>query len=325
MAAGGKMKKLITVLLIPFHTIRAIFRSKYIELILAVALFVLLDTGVLILNFYTSYQIANDAHAIQLASRMGTMTQKIYQGLYKIRDDITIPDVDYNVAVDDLAATFKVFDETLDAFIYGGDLIGVGQGKDALLHDTVYRDTSANLLTDAETLWKAYRVKLKPIVYSYFDDLEPEEILAATNEAITYARANSDRLLELMQGFSIAVEGVAQRKAERLRMIQSIGITLAVINFFLILFHFLRRLRRSDMLVDKARKETENILKNVNEGLFLLDREFTIGSEHSDSLHNLFQLNDIGGRNFIDLLRQLVSEKRWPVWRSIRISSFLPG
>ncbi|THB76012.1 MAG: hypothetical protein D6B25_10525, partial [Desulfobulbaceae bacterium] len=225
-------------------------RSKYIEIILAVGLFILLDTGVLILNFYTSYQIANDAHAIQIASRMGTISQKLLHELYQVEEDTADPEKDYQATVDVLADSFKVFDETLDAFIYGGELIGVGQGADVLLKDTVYRDTSAHLLTDAEKIWKEYRVKLNPIVYSYFNDISREEVLAATKDAVTFARLHTDNLLELMQSFSIAVEGVATRKAERLRRIQAIGISLAVINFFLILFHFLRRLRNSDKQVE---------------------------------------------------------------------------
>lgn len=291
------------------QAISGVFCSKYIEIIFAVGLFILLDTGVLIINFYTSYQIANDAHAIQLASRMGTLAQSLLNELYQVQEDATNPDGDYIKTIDVLAGSYKTFDETLDAFIYGGELIGVGQGKDALLRDTVYRDTSAHLLTDAETIWKEYRVKFKPIVYAYYNEADRQEVLEATQVAIAYGRQHSDKLLQLMQSFSVAVEGVAKRKAERLRQIQSVGITLAVINFFLILFHFLRRLKQSDALVEKSRKETEDILKNVNEGLFLLDRDFTIGLQHSKSLHGLFKKDNLAGQNLIDLLSRLVSEK----------------
>ena len=304
----------------PLHTIKKIFtksakpfrgilRSKYIEIILAVGLFILLDTGVLVINFYTSYQISDDAHAIQLASRMGTLSQSLLHELYQVREDAGNPEVDYFDTIDIFAKSYKLFDETIDAFIYGGELIGEGQGQDALLKDTTYKDTSAHFLKDAEEIWKEYRVKLKPIVYAYFDDAERGDVIQASETAIAYARQNSNRLLELMQSFAHAVEGVAQRKAERLRTIQSVGITLAVINFFLILFHFLKRLSRSDALVEKSRKETVNILENVEEGLFLLDRNYIIGSQHSKSLDSFFMEKNLGGRNFLDLLRPLVTKK----------------
>jgi hypothetical protein len=291
------------------RTIGGMFRSKYTEIILAVALFIFLDTGVLIINFYTSYQIANDAHAIQLASRMGTLSQSILHELYQVQDDSENPDVDYLATIDALANTYKVFDETLDAFIYGGELIGKDQGQDTLLEDTAYRNTSANLLKEVEGIWMTYRTKLKPIVYAYYSKPERNEVIEASQAAISYARLQSDNLLQLMQSFATAVEGVAQRKAERLRTIQTIGISLAVINFFLILFHFLKRLKHSDALVEKSRKETEDILENVNEGLLLLDQHYIIGSQHSKSLHVLFKEDNLAGRNFIDLLRPLVTEK----------------
>ena len=208
------------------------FRSKYIEIIFAVTLFILLDASVLIVNFYTSYQIANDAHAIKLASRMGTLSQSLLHELYQVRDDANNQEADYFATIDTFAKSYKIFDETLDAFIYGGSLIGEGQGQDALLKDTAYRNTSAHLLKDAENIWKTYRVKLKPIVYAYFNDAERDEIIEASETAIAYARLQSGNLLELMQEFTTSVEGVAQRKAERLRQIQALGITLAVITIF---------------------------------------------------------------------------------------------
>jgi two-component system, chemotaxis family, sensor kinase CheA len=290
-------------------TMVGVFRSKYIELILAVSLFIILDAGVLIINFYTSYQIANDAHAIQIASRMSTLSQNLFHQLYQVQEDVTAPAADYMVTIDRFAKDYKVFDETLDAFIYGGELIGQEQGQNALLQDTVYRDTSAHLLKDAEEIWKVFRVKFKPIVYAYFTGADRGELIEATAGAIAYSRVQNENLLGLLQSFSNAVEGVAQRKAERMRGIQSIGISLAVVNFFLILFHFLKRLRHSDALIEKSRKETTDILENVNEGLFLLDKAFTIGSQHSQSLHTFFKEDVLAGRNFIDLLRPLVTEK----------------
>lgn len=284
-------------------------RSKYLEIILAVGLFIILDTGVLIINFYTSYQIANDAHAIQLASRMGTLTQVFLQQLYAVRDDAGNPEADVFGTIDIFAKTYKQFDETLDSFIYGGKLIAEGQGQDALLEDTTYRDTAAHLLKDAETIWKEYRRKLNPIVYAYFEDLAPEDIAEEATTAITYARVHNVTLLECVQDFATAVEGVAQRKAECLRLIQSIGISLAIINFFLILFHFIRRLSKSDAMLLKAQKDTENILENVNEGLFLLDKDYVIGAQHSDSLRTLFNQTAFEGVNFLELLKPLVTEK----------------
>ena len=87
-----------------------------------------------------------------------------------------------------------------------------------------------------------------------------------------YARANNVSLLNLMNSLTLELERVAGAKASQLRLIQAVAIVLAVVNFIIILWHFLGQLRRSDQALDAARKETQHILSTVNEGLFLLDK-----------------------------------------------------
>jgi len=288
--------------------VKKFFTHKYRDIILAVALFVVLDAGVLIINFYTSYQISNDAHAIQLASRQNTLSQTLLHQMYQVHED-AVSNGPYLKTIDELGETYKAFDETLDAFIYGGELIGSGQGNDALLKDATYRENNHNTLKNAELIWKEYRKHIKDVVYAYYDDLTREEVIEEVDQALAYARQNNGEFYNLLEGFTYAVEGVAQRKAERLRRIQATGITLAVINFFLILFHFLRKLGRSDAAVEQARRETTDILENVNEGLLLLDKDFVISDQHSASLAELFGDQRFAERNFLDLLRPLVTEK----------------
>ena len=58
-----------------------------------------------------------------------------------------------------------------------------------------------------------------------------------------------------------------------------------------------------------ARQQTEDILRTVREGLFLLDADLKIGEIHSDATGSLFQRESIAGITFEDLLRNLVSPK----------------
>ncbi len=82
-----------------------------------------------------------------------------------------------------------------------------------------------------------------------------------------------------------------------------------VLEAFLIFRPLESRVRSTIQSLQKARRETENILENVDEGLFLLDRNYIIGSQHSKSLHALFKDDNLAGQNFIDLLRPLVTGK----------------
>jgi len=55
--------------------------GKYRDIIIAVALFLLFDLGVLILNFYTSFQIAEDAVGINLSGRQRMLSQSSAKAL----------------------------------------------------------------------------------------------------------------------------------------------------------------------------------------------------------------------------------------------------
>jgi len=295
--------------------IKSLLSNKYLEIIFAVALFIVLDAGVLTINFYTSYQIASDAQAIQVANRQTILSQNMLHELYQLRDDAQSEGVDYQPSLDRLEETYKTFDETMDAFIYGGELIGAGQGTDALLKDDAYRKANEETLKKAGEIWQVYRIQVKSVAYAYFNNLSREEVIKEADEAIAFARANNPVFYELLTTVAHSMKDVAQQKAERLRLIQTVGIGLAVINFFLILFHFLRKLRRSDAEVEKSRQETTDILSNVNEGLLLLDSDFKIGSQHSISLRKIFNQEEFAGRHFIELLKPMVTEKTLSVVR----------
>lgn len=52
---------------------------------LAVALLLLFDLGVLVLNFATSYQISKDAHSINLAGRQRMLSQRAAKALLAVQ------------------------------------------------------------------------------------------------------------------------------------------------------------------------------------------------------------------------------------------------
>ena len=58
-----------------------------------------------------------------------------------------------------------------------------------------------------------------------------------------------------------------------------------------------------------AKRETDNILNNVKEGLLLIDKNYTIGSQYSKILEELLNEDDIAQKNFIELLTGKIDEK----------------
>jgi HPt (histidine-containing phosphotransfer) domain-containing protein len=58
-----------------------------------------------------------------------------------------------------------------------------------------------------------------------------------------------------------------------------------------------------------AKRETDNILNNVKEGLLLINKNYTIGSQYSKILEDLLKEEEIAQKNFIELLTGKIDEK----------------
>lgn len=65
----------------------------------------------------------------------------------------------------------------------------------------------------------------------------------------------------------------------------------------------------SDSELKALRSETEAILANVKQGVFLINSEATISGQYSEELKAIFQIPDAASRNFMRLMRPLVPEK----------------
>lgn len=272
--------------------------GKYRNIVVSIALFLLLDASVLMLNFYISFEISDDAAGVNLAGRQRMLSQRMVKSLLDIQysseqgEDVSRP-------LDELKLTVNLFDTTFNAFESGGEAKGA-TGANVYL-DAVTDDSAKAAIEQAKAIWLPYKEQLGQVL-----DGDIESSLAAT---IAYARANNLALLKLMNDLTVSLEGVASSKATRLRLIQTVGISLAIINFFIIMFHFLRQLRESDRKLEEARKETTEILETVNEGLFLLSSDYEIGSQYSKALELMFARQDIGGLNFEQMLDGIVSSK----------------
>jgi two-component system chemotaxis sensor kinase CheA len=291
------------------NKISRLFGKKYREIIISVTIFVFLDTGILGLNFYITTQLDHDAHAISMATRQQTLTQEIIRGLYAVYSDAKSQNVDYMKTVDTLEEPFKQFDETLDSMIYGGQLIGTGQSADTLFATTDYKEINKKELEQIQAYWGELRPLLMPVVHAYFNDYTRDELVEKCNKAIEFLKSKPDALSGLLSAMSSNIESNTRNKIQTIRKIQAAGIVLAIANFALILFHFIRKLNRSDEAAEKAEHEVREILGSVSDGLFLMDKQLCIGTQHSDSLTRILPTDIISGRSFIDVMRPYVTEK----------------
>lgn len=275
--------------------------GKYREIIIAVAFFLLFDLAVLVLNFYTSFQIREDAVAINLAGRQRMLSQRMSKAALLTDRDFYANQPTSDATLE-LEKTVKLFDKTLQAFLQGGSVPG-GDGKLVELKKETSEKGQA-LLKSTDEIWVRYKKALQPLIEG---NLNPETL----SVAVAAAKYRSLELLTQMNDYTNHLENVASQKARNLRYVQTAGIILALINFAFILFKFIRRLRENDRKVEAAQKETAEILDTVREGLFLLDPQFKIGSQYSASLPAILGYPVSGGEDFREILQRLVPSQTY--------------
>ena len=93
--------------------------GKYRTIVVSIALFLVLDLGVLVLNFVISSEIDKDAVNINLAGRQRMLSQRMAKTSLQI-EARTASGAPYEKEAKELQQAHATFDGTLNAFIAGG-------------------------------------------------------------------------------------------------------------------------------------------------------------------------------------------------------------
>ncbi len=273
--------------------------GKYREVVIAVALFLIFDLGVLVLNFYISFQISEDATAINLAGRQRMLSQRTTKAIYAVEDQISQSG---STGEDgkELGSAIKLFDSTLRAFRDGGSVTG-GDGKIVQLA-AVTSPKAQEAIAKTQALWQPLLEKSSALL---LPNPTPEQV----RDTVAYARTNNVALLARMNDMTTALEQEAFDRASRLRLVQTAGIVLALLNFVFILFKFIRSLRRADEMAEQVANENREILASVREGLFLITPDMRIGTQVAKASHDLFGKPIHPGEALLDVLKPMVPTK----------------
>ena len=272
--------------------------NKYRGIIFAVTLFLLFNLAVLGLNFYTSSTLDSDAVSINLSGRQRMLSQRTTKVLLSIQVDAAQGRFDQK-NTEELKKVSTLFDTTLNGFKTGGMVTG-GDEKPVFLPKVSDAET-IKAVDEALVIWQPYKKLLQPVIESSVVDEVTLDI------ATDYARANNLKLLKLMNDLTTQLERNTKTKASNLQLIQTIALVLSLLLFANIVFNALRKLRAADGEIEKAQRETTEILNTVKEGLFLLDPELAIGSQFSSSIGKILQHEVSANMPFMPILEQLVS------------------
>lgn len=281
------------------------FLGKYREIVIAVAFFLIFDLAVLVLNVYISIQVTADATAINMAGRQRMLTQRISKAVLVI-DNQARENLDISDELAELQQASQLFDQTLNAFAAGGEVRG-GDNRVVQLA-AIASPAGQALLQQARAAWAPWQRSLQPLLANRFGETE----LA---QAVAQAQQTNLLLLQSMNQLTSVLEQEARARGERLWLAQAIGITLALVNFGLILFKFVRKLQDNDRVIEAAKQETDEILATVQEGLFLLNHDFRLGNQISASLPKVLGRPLNAGANMLDVLREMVPERDFTATR----------
>ncbi len=272
---------------------RSIF-GKYRFLVVSIALFLIFDLGVLTLNFYTSGKIAEQTELINLAARQSTLTQQMSKATLYIKAQ-KLQQWVYQSGVDELKEHYTIFDETLSAFTGGGLVESVETSLPIEINALTDGDGKA-ILDEANRLWAGFQVAIAPLMV---DTLITDDEIRPASAFI--AKHNVD-MFNHMNALTTHFTEVAERQTTLLRRAQIIGIGLATINFFVILFHFIRQLRSRERVIQTKQYESDQILSTINEGVFLVGRDLVMSGQYSKHLETVFATQNVSGQRLESFL-----------------------
>ncbi|MCE2596300.1 type IV pili methyl-accepting chemotaxis transducer N-terminal domain-containing protein [Motilimonas cestriensis] len=278
--------------------------GKYRGIVAAITLFLVLDTCVLALNYFVSKEIQQETESVNLAGRQGMLTQKLLKSLYELQDDLAV-NLDVQENFQEFADTFELFDVTLVALKEGG-MVPVIDINDAEKIDVkpVNSEAAMQSVDAGLQLWQQYREILGPII----NNGSTQVSLLDIHESIATVKETNATLLKFMNDLTRYMEQQANEKTQMLQYVELAAVIAAVLNFFVIMFIFVGRLKKNDEQLELSQKENAEILGTVKEGLFLLDQELIIGSQYSQELVNIFGRQDLDGKKLAVLLKDMVSD-----------------
>jgi two-component system chemotaxis sensor kinase CheA len=265
---------------------RSSFFGKYRLLLTGIAVFFVLSVGIFGLNYILSVQIASDGSRIRDSGAIRGLTQQHAKAIFSLSREN---------AADEMMQTSQAQISESSAALEEALARSLGAAR------------AANVAAELELLAKFEKYWRPLAEASKLVDARPDPDAGDIAAVLNRSNANNVRLMQMADDLTQLIESAAAKRARDLSLIQTVAIVLASINFLFIVVYTLRSLRRSDDLAEQARRETEQIMATVREGLFLIDRSGAVGSQRSRFLAKAFPHALPAGTNFLDVLAPMVS------------------
>ena len=278
--------------------------KRYQGMIISIGIFVVLLAGLLIYASNISSEIEEDSIQSYVAAEMGNSYGELLENVQLLmlntHQDPRSPVV--QGALKRAKESQDVFSRSLKAIAAGGDYLSI-DGRQYLV-DAFDKGEKKAMMAEMVKKWKDSKL----IVDAYLKKAEdPTADAALVDAALLSLQNNNARFTEITNFLLADKRAKLEQLSAQLKNVEVFGIVGAVLYLALFLSYFIRKLLTADKLADEAKKETTEIMDTVTTGLFLVDKNLTIGSQYSKQLETLIGQKGVGGKNLLDVLASFIN------------------
>jgi two-component system, chemotaxis family, sensor kinase CheA len=269
------------------------FPRWLIPVIILVTVFVIASGALYFLGKRQTDYVQDNGTAVQVAGRARLEWQKVMRYVYELKfgsEDVKAS------ANEKLAASVKIFDQAITAMKDGGEVDLGPAGKMELPPGALKGDAQGDI-SEAFALWSEVSRPLKQVISARESDP------ATIDAAFALASKEDPQIARIMSTLIGEVSISSFVAAERIGRLQKIASLLGMMFIGALIWLYSRQFNK----VEALKKETDEIMQTVPSGLFLLDRNFKIGSQYSAHLEKILGDKNLGGRSFFDVLGRMTS------------------
>lgn len=314
--------------------------GRYKAIVFAITGFLVFISIILAMNHAKAGRFADDVTGVKFLAEQQAQPGAVYDSAVALSQRLkTGQQIDD--AIEALRKNASAYDHGLRGLADG--MVATSSGETIVLSALVTPEAKT-LVGGGKKVWEGYMAKLDPVLRfsgsPYQTEVEApaapvatgknaaaaqaavahapagvvlsprgRRLQAALVELNEFGAASHEQLSGVASALAAQVETDSQREASVLRSIQVGGLIAALLLLGAIFFYFARNLRKEELVSTRARKETADILRTVNEGLFLLDKDLKLGSERSMALNTIFRREEFTDLSFDTLLKEIVPEK----------------
>ena len=227
------------------------------KLVLAICLFVILDSSILGINVWLTKQVEHDALAINVSGRQRMLSQRMAKTLLEIQ--ATPAGLLSGETRQELYEARHLFATTLDGFLNGGYVID-GQGLATpfpLINDTEV----THIIDTAVSLFRPLSAAI--------NQLHATNSFTSIDNAVSIALKVNSPLLIAMNQLTTRMEVLSQKKTWLIRCVQGGAFLLALMNFFVIIRMFVRRAEQANTQLSSFL----GLLDNASSALIVVDSD----------------------------------------------------